>query len=133
MPKKMMDKSAEAVETEDQYSLVKILIIWAAATLPMAILSWIIFPLMASDFESDPLGSSVTRVILLTVGLIWLFVLSLIIVRQEEGNVGWTTIKRRLRLNTPRDPKSGEQRQRLWLWVIPTLIGIILLDIVLVH
>ena len=126
-----MDKSAEAVETEDQYSLVKILIIWAAATLPMAILSWIIFPLMASDFESDPLGSSVTRVILLTVGLIWLFVLSLIIVRQEEGNVGWTTIKRRLRLNTPRDPKSGEQRQRLWLWVIPTLIGIILLDIVL--
>ena len=126
-----MDKSAEAVETEDQYSLVKILIIWAAATLPMAILSWIIFPLMASDFESDPLGSSVTRVILLTVGLIWLFVLSLIIVRQEEGNVGWTTIKRRLRLNTPRDPKSGEQRHRLWLWVIPALIGIILLDIVL--
>ena len=90
----MKDKSAEAVETEDQYSLVKILIIWAAATLPMAILSWIIFPLMASDFESDPLGSSVTRVILLTVGLIWLFVLSLIIVRQEEGNVGWTMIKR---------------------------------------
>jgi len=29
-----------------------------------------------------------------------------------------------LRLNTPRDPKTGETRRRLWLWVIPFLIGI---------
>ena len=54
----------------------------------MAILGWVVFPLMAPDFESDPLGSSVTRVVLLTLGMIWLFVLSMIIVRQEEGDLG---------------------------------------------
>jgi hypothetical protein len=119
--------SQKAVGTKDQYSLAKILGIWAAATLPMAILSWIVFPLMAPDFESDPLGSGVTRVVLLTLGLVWLFVLSMIIVRQEEGDLGWATVKRRLRLDTPRDPKTGEQRCRLWLWVVPALIGIALL------
>jgi membrane protease YdiL (CAAX protease family) len=117
--------------TDGQYSLAKILGIWAAATLPMAVLSWVLFPLVAPDFESDPLGSGVTRVIVLTLGLIWLFVLSMIIVRQEEGDLGWATLKRRLRLNTPRDPKTGEKRHRLWLWVVPALIGIALLDAVL--
>ena len=43
-------------------SLAKILGIWAAAMLPMAVLSWIVFPLVAPDFESAPLGSGVTRV-----------------------------------------------------------------------
>jgi membrane protease YdiL (CAAX protease family) len=123
--------SQKAAGTKDQYSLAKILGIWAAATLPMAILSWIVFPLMAPNFESDPLGSGVTRVVLLTLGLIWLFVLSMIIVRQEEDDLGWATVKRRLRLDTPRDPKTGEQRRRLWLWVVPALIGIALLDVVL--
>ena len=55
---------------------------------------------------------------LLLIGLIWLFVLAMIIVRREEGDLRWATVKRRLRLNTPRDPKTGESRRNLWLWVI---------------
>jgi hypothetical protein len=98
----------ESKELEDQYSLVKILGIWALAAVPMGILSWIVFPALSPDFESDPLEAGVTRVVLLTLGLIWLFVLSMIIVRQEEGDLRWATVKRRLRLNTPRDPKTGE-------------------------
>ena len=82
---------SNTAEASDQYSLAKILGIWAAAALPMAILSWYIFPLLAPDFETDPLGSSVSRVILLTLGEIWLFLLSMIIVRQEEGNLNWAT------------------------------------------
>jgi hypothetical protein len=101
MTTKVMQK---AVGTEDQYSLVKIFGIWAAAALPMALLSWIIFPSVAPDFDLDPLGSSVTRVVLLTLGLIWLFILSMIIVRREEGDLAWATVKRRLRLEAPRDP-----------------------------
>ena len=68
---------------------------------------------------------------LLTIGLIWLFVLSMIIVRQEEGDLRWATVKRRLRLNTPRDPKTGETRRRLWLWVIPFVIAIVVCEIAL--
>jgi hypothetical protein len=119
----MTSAAQKAVGTKDQYSLARILGIWAAATLPMAILSWIVFPAMAPDFGSDPLGSGVTRVVLLTLGLIWLFVLSLILVRQEEGDLSWATVKRRLRLDAPRDPRTGERRHRLWLWLVQLWLG----------
>jgi uncharacterized protein len=115
----------------EQYSLGKILGTWALAAVPMGVLSWIALPLLASDSESDPLGFGVTRVVLLTLGLVWLFVLSMIIVRREEGDLRWATVKRRLRLNAPREPATGEPRARLWLWVVPFLVAVALVDIVL--
>ena len=115
----------------EQYSLAKILGIWALATAPMGILGWIVFSLLAPDFESDPLGSGVTRVVLLTLGLVWLFVLSMIIVRREEGDLRWATLKRRLRLNTPREPATGQPRARLWLWVVPFLVAIVVVELAL--
>ena len=115
----------------EQYSLAKILGIWALAAAPMGVLSWIAFPLLAPDSGSDPLGFGVTRVVLLTLGLVWLFVLSMIIVRREEGDLRWATIKRRLRLNVPREPTTGEPRARLWLWVVPFLVAVALVELVL--
>jgi membrane protease YdiL (CAAX protease family) len=116
----------------DQYTLWQIIGIWALAALPMGILSWVVFPAVSPDFRVDPLGAGVTRLVLLTIGLIWLFILSMIIVRKEEGDLRWGTIKRRLRLNTPRDPKTGETRRRLWLWVIPVMIASAGFDLALV-
>jgi uncharacterized protein len=115
----------------EQYSLAKILGIWALAAAPMGILGWIVFALLAPDFESDPLEFGVTRVALLTLGLIWLFVLSMIIVRQEEDDLRWATVKQRLRLNAPREPSTGQPRPRLWLWVIPFLVGVVVVEVVL--
>jgi membrane protease YdiL (CAAX protease family) len=115
----------------NQYSLAKILGIWALAAVPMGILSWIIFPALSPDYRSDPLGAGVTRLVLILVGLIWLFVLSMIIVRREEGDLRWATVKRRLRLNGPRDPKTGETRRRLWLWVITFLVAITIWELAL--
>src|SRR5918998_3870218 len=115
----------------EQYSLAKILGIWALAAAPMGILSWIVFPLVAPDFESDPLAFGVTRTVLLTLGLIWLFVLSMIIVRREEGDLRWVTVQRRLRLNAPREPTTGQPRARLWLWVVPFLVAVVLVELVL--
>src|SRR5688572_5166987 len=120
-----------ATEMGEQYSLGRILGIWALAAVPMGILGWVIFPALSPDFNSDPLGAGVTRVVLISIGLIWLFVLSMVIVRQEEGDLRWATIKRRLRLNTPRDPTTGETRRKLWLWVIPFLIAIVVWDLAL--
>jgi membrane protease YdiL (CAAX protease family) len=97
----------------------------------MGILGWIAFPLLAPDFESDPFGSGVTRVVLLTLGLMWLFVLSMIIVRREEGDLRWATVKRRLRLNAPREPATGQPRARLWLWVVPFLVAVAVVELVL--
>lgn len=106
-----------------QYTLWQILGLWALAALPMGILSWIVFPALSPEFGADPLEAGVTRILLLTVGLIWLLVLTLIIVRQEEGDLRWATVKRRLRLNGPLDPATGETRPRLWLWAIPFVLG----------
>jgi len=110
------------VQEGNQYSLAKILALWVAAAAPMGILSYVVYPAMAPDFESDPIGAAKTRVALLTVGLIWMFVLSLIIVYREEGDLRWATIRRRLWLNTPRDLKTGEPRRKLWLWLIPLIL-----------
>src|SRR5215213_6132979 len=115
----------------EQYSFAKIIGIWALAAAPMGILSWIVFPLLAPDFESDPLAFGVTRVALLTLGLIWLFVLSMIIVRREEGDLRWASVKRRLRLNTPREPATGQPRARLFLWVVLFLVAVALVELVL--
>ena len=111
-----------AAEMGEQYSLARILGIWAAAVLPMVVLGWVVAPALAPDFRSDPIGAGAVRVGALTVGLIWQFALSMIIVRREAGDLRWATIRRRLWLNTPRDPKTGKFRGRLWLWLIPIII-----------
>ena len=110
-------------ERLNQYTLWQILGIWALAALPMGILGWIVFPAVSPDFNSDPLGAGVTLFVLLTAGLVWLFVLSMIIVRKEEGNLRWATVKRRLCLFAPQDPTTGKTLRRLWLWVIPFILG----------
>jgi membrane protease YdiL (CAAX protease family) len=97
----------------------------------MSTLSWIAFPLLAPNFGADPLGFGVTRMVLLTLGLVWLFGLSMIIVRREEGDLRWATVKRRLRLGTPREPRSGEPRARLWLWVVPFLVAVAAVELAL--
>lgn len=118
-------------EESEQYSLGKILGIWALVGVPMAILSWIVFPALSPDPTVDRLAAGTVRIVVLTIGLIWLFVLSLFIVRQEEGNLHWATVKHRLRLNALRDPKTGQTRRRLWLWAMAFVIGIAVWQIVL--
>jgi uncharacterized protein len=105
-----------------RYGLLHVVGIWAAAALPMGILGWMVAPALTPDIEANPVGAVVTRYGVLTIGLIWQFILSLIIVYREEGDLRWTTIQRRLRLNTPHDPQTGEPRRKLWLWAIPLVI-----------
>ena len=116
-------RNRNQAERMGQYSLWQILAIWALSAIPMGLLSWVVIPAVSPDFNSDPFGAGIIRFGLLTIGLIWLFILSMIIVWKEEGDLRWATIKRRLRLNAPQDPTTGETRRRLWLWVIPFIIG----------
>ena len=116
-------------QTNDQYSLAKILGIWLLAAVPMGILGWIVAPALAPDITEDPVGAAMTRIGVLTVGLVWQFVLSMIIVRREEGDLRWSTIQQRFWLNKPRDPKTGKPRSLLWLWVVPLLVLVALEEI----
>ena len=117
-----INASQKAVGTEEQYSLAKILGIWLAVALPFAILGWVVFPALAPDFEADPIGRGAVKMGVITVGLIWEFVLAMIIVYREEGDLRWATLRRRLRLNAMLDPRTGEPRRKLWLWLIPLVL-----------
>ena len=116
-----MNNSTEK-QTNDQYSLAKIIGIWLLAAVPMGILGWVVAPALSPDFKDDPIGAAVTRIGVLTIGLVWQFVLAMIIVRREEGDLRWSTIKVRLWLNKPRDPKTGQPRGVLWLWAVLFLV-----------
>ena len=116
-----------------RYGLLRVVGIWAAAALPMGILGWIVAPALTPDIEAQPRRRGCYPVRRAHLGLIWLFVLSLIMVYREEGDLRWTTIRRRLRLNTPRDPHTGEPRRKLWLWAIPLVILVALWECSWLH
>jgi CAAX amino terminal protease family. len=101
----------------DQYTLWQTLGIWLAGGAPMWLLGWIAYPWMSADLP--PMDAGLLRIKLLTIGLIWEFILVVIILYREEGNIRWSTICRRLKLNNPISSVTGQTRKALWWWVIP--------------
>lgn len=108
-----------------QYSLRKILLIWAAAALPMGLLGWVVAPALAHD----PQHPGLERQAVLTIGLVWQFLLVMLLLYREAGNLRWSTIRQRLWLQTPRSPRTGKPRGRLWWWVIPFILLTALFDL----
>lgn len=115
-------ENTASTHSNPQYSLAKILGLWAVTAIPLGIMGLIVFPAISPGMEANPMGVGYARMGTITVILIWEFILALIIVYREEGDLRWPTIKRRLRLNTPLDPKTDETRRKLWLWLIPLVI-----------
>ena len=109
-----------ATQTNDQYSLVKILGIWLSAGAPMWLLGWVAYPALSKGLSTTDAG--LLRLKLMTVGLIWQFVLSMIILHREEGNIRLRTIRNRFWLNNPISPQTGKQNKKLWWWIIPLLL-----------
>jgi membrane protease YdiL (CAAX protease family) len=99
-----------------QYTFWQILGIWLAAGAPMWALGWLAYPAMSVGLAD--VDAALLRVKLMTVGLIWQFVLSMLIVYREEGNLQLSTISRRFWLNHPVDAKTGETKKSLWWWLI---------------
>jgi CAAX protease family protein len=100
-----------------QYSLAQILGVWAAAAVPMGVLAWIIAPWLRDQLGGDePLAQGL--LVCLTLGLIWQFVLVMILVRQELGGLHWSRVRDALWLRAPRDPKSGRVGGRVWWWAL---------------
>lgn len=122
-------------DSEDtaQYSLSKILLIWAAAVIPMVVLGWVAAPAVGDSLDlgvGDENREAITRAGFLTIGLIWQFVLVMVIILREEGDLRWDTIRKRCWLNTPRDPETGTPRPKLWWWLVPLLIGVAVLQLI---
>jgi CAAX protease family protein len=101
-----------------QYSLGQILGVWAAAALPMGVLAWIVAPWLRDQLGGDePLAQAL--LICLTAGLIWQFLLVVILLRRELGTLEWSRVRDALWLRAPRSPKSGRVGGRLWWWLLP--------------
>ena len=106
-----------------QYRLRTILVVWAAATLPMGVLAWIVAPAIDDHFSGEanvPLVKAL--LLLLTAGLIWQFVLVVIVLWREQGTLRWPVVREALWLRSPRDPNSGRRGGRVWLVLVPLVV-----------
>jgi CAAX protease family protein len=112
-----LERGADRYAAVRQYSLAQILVVWAAAAVPMGLLAWVAAPLLRDQLGGDePLAQAL--LICLTAGLIWQYVLVLILVRREPGGLEWSRVRDALWLRPPPDPKTGRVGGRVWWWVL---------------
>lgn len=114
----------------DQYSLRKIMIIWALSALPMGLLAAVVAPWVAS-VTHWPLLLVYWGAVL--AGLLWQCVLSLIILKRDGHALNWQTVKTRMRYQKPVHPRSGRSSYWLLLWTIPFIAVSALLQSGLIH
>jgi uncharacterized protein len=119
-------QSVSAAAT-NQYTLWQILGIWFAAGAPMWILGWVAYPALSAGLA--PMDAGLLRMKLLTIGLVWQFVLSMIILYREEGDIRLGTISPRFWLNHPKSARSDETKKALWWWLIPLFLFAAALEI----
>jgi membrane protease YdiL (CAAX protease family) len=106
-----------------QYSLSGILAVWAAAALPMAALAWIAAPVVAGALDG-PSAWPRALILCLTAGLVWQFVLVLVLVRREQGSLRWRVLKDALWLHSPTSPRDGRRGGRLWMLLVPLILAV---------
>lgn len=112
---------------DNQYTLRQIIGIWLAGGAPLWFLAWVIFPAMSQGLLAMDRG--LLWIILVIIGLVWQFVLSMLILYREEGNIRISTIRRRFWLNNPVSPKTGQKDNRLWWLLIPLILLVAALEL----
>jgi len=113
------EQGSSSTESMEQYSLLKVLGIWVLAAAPMGLLAWIVFPALAPRVNMTP---GILLWILMIIGLMWQVLLSFVILYREEGTLNLSAIRYRTWRQRPRDPKTGQPRGKLWLWLIPVFV-----------
>ena len=114
-------------QEKGQYKLWQILGIWFVGGAPMWLLGWVAFPALSAGMLT--LEASMLRLKLLTAGLIWQFVLAMIILYREEGNIRLSTISRRFWLNHPVSARTGKTRKALWWWIVPLFLLVAFMEL----
>ena len=104
-----------------QYSLRQILAVWAAATIPMSVLGWIVAPWLSGQIGGrDPFIDSL--LICFNLGLLWQLALVLILIRREQGSLAWARVREALWLWAPRNLRTGRIGGQVWLWTLPFVL-----------
>ena len=114
-----------------QYSVARVLGVWALAAVPMGLLGWVVNPVVAGPIDGATGIPVSARIILMLIGLVWQFVLVLLLMRREAGKLSWPDLRERLWLVTPRHPDTGLPDRRLWWWALPfTLLFVLSVAVV---
>lgn len=111
-----------------QFTRAGVAAVWAAAAVPMGLLAWVVAPLVAG-VGASPRRFIVALIWALTVGLVWQFVLAMVLVWREQRSLRWATLRRALWLQPPA-AADGRRGGRLWLWLIPFVLGFAVLSLV---
>ena len=105
-------------ERAKQYSFSQILWIWALASIPGALLFWLGLPFLDRTTE---ISVGYLVMIVTVIPYFWHFLLAFLILKVEGADLDWNAIKDRLWLRAPTDPRTGKQKNILWLWLIPAI------------
>ena len=103
-----------------QYSRRKIAGVWAAAALPMAALAWVVAPTLAHRLDG-PAALPRALIVSLTIGLVWQFVLVLILVRPRARLGPLVGAQGRPVADRPAQPEDGSGRWAALVGLIPCL------------
>lgn len=114
-----MTTSPLTTQIDTQYSLKKILTIWFLSAAPMFILAFVITPKIVS-FTNWPLIVVYWGAII--IGLMWQFILSLIVLKREGHTLNWQTVITRMKYQKPVHPTTRKSSYWLLLWSIPFII-----------
>ena len=90
------EAAASSVEIP-QLRIRRILAVWAAAALPMAVLAWLVAPVLADHFTGDghvPMAKAL--IVSLAIGMVWQFVLVATLVGREQRTLRWSTVREAL-------------------------------------
>jgi membrane protease YdiL (CAAX protease family) len=85
----------------------------------MGLLAWVVAPAIT---PYSPLPPAITFWLLMIAGMVWQFLVSLVIVYRELGTLRWSAIRQRTWLQTPRDPKTDQPNRKLYGWLILPLL-----------
>lgn len=110
-----------------QYTLWQIIGIWLAGGALLWFFAWVIHPAMSQGLLAMDRGLLWIKLII--IGLVWQFVLSMLILYREEGNIRISTIRRRFWLSNPVSPKTGQEDNRLWWLLIPLILLVVALEL----
>lgn len=117
-------------QIDEPYSLKKIVMIWLSSALPMFILAYIISPLITKIIGWKPI---IVYWFAVNVGLIWQFLLSLIILRIDGNKLNWRTVITRMRYQKPINPLNGKSSYWVLLWTIPFILLSAIVQLGVIH
>jgi uncharacterized protein len=119
----MLDRTSrirpQQLAIQRQYSLQQIILLWLLVTIPMGVSRFWIMPQFKHDIPMHP---GIFFWLLIILGMVWQFVLSMIVLKTELKVLNWSTLKARLWLNHPIDPKTHKVDKRAYWLTIPLIL-----------